>query len=146
MRRINARGLRLVKDFEGCELTAYLCPAKVWTIGYGSTGPHVKPGMTISQGEADELLLEDLERFEVGVEKLIGDTPTSDSQFSALVSLAFNIGLGAFAGSTVLKRHKLRNYVGAAKAYGMWIRGGGKILPGLIRRREAEAKLYRSAE
>jgi lysozyme len=143
MRKINARGLRLVKDFEGCELTAYLCPAKIWTVGYGSTGPHVKPGMKISQGEADELLLEDLERFEAGVEKLVAGVPTNDDQFSAFVCLSFNIGLSAFAGSTVLKRHKLGNYVGAAKAFEMWNRGGGRVLQGLVRRRAAEARLYR---
>ncbi len=143
MQKMNARGLALVKAFEGCSLKAYRCPANILTIGFGSTGPHVKEGMKISQGEADELLLEDIERFEDGVNKVCGFNTTSD-QFSALVSLSFNIGLSAFAGSTVLKRHKLGNFIGAARAFAMWNRGGGKILPGLIRRREAEAKLYRS--
>ncbi len=142
MQKINERGLRLIREFEGCRLEAYLCPAKIPTIGFGSTGPHVEMGMKISQGEADELLLEDIERFEDGVNKVCGFNTTSD-QFSALVSLSFNIGLSAFNGSTVLKRHKLGNFIGAARAFAMWNRGGGKILPGLIRRREAEARLYR---
>lgn len=145
MRTINERGLQLVKQFEGLRLKAYLCPAGVPTIGYGSTGKHVKMGMEITEDEAELLLRRDLKRFEIGVAELIGDTPTTSDQFSALVSLAFNIGLGALARSTVLKRHNLGNPRGAANAFAMWNRAGGKILPGLIRRREAEAKLYRGA-
>jgi lysozyme len=140
--KINARGLRLIKDFEGLELTGYLCPAGIPTIGYGSTGKHVKVGAKISEGEADELLLEDLERFEVGVAKLVAGHATNNNQFSAFVTLAFNIGLSAFAGSTVLKRHKLGNYLGASRAFLMWNKGGGRVLKGLVRRREAEAELY----
>ena len=142
MRQINERGLALVKSIEGVRLTAYVCPAGVLTIGYGSTGPHVRRGMTITQAEADKLLRDDLARFEVGVGNLTKGSETSDNEFSAFVSLSFNIGLSAFGGSTVLKRHKLGNHVGAANAFGMWVRGGGKILPGLVRRREAERKLY----
>lgn len=143
MRHINERGLALIKQFEGCKLRAYFCPAKILTIGYGSTGTHVKAGMEITEPEAELLLKRDLKRFEAGVEELIGDTPTTSDQFSAMVSLAFNIGLSAFARSTVLKRHKVGNPLGASRAFGMWIKGGGQILPGLIRRREAEAALYR---
>lgn len=139
-RKINAAGLDLIKSFEGLRLKAYICPANVWTIGYGSTGPHVKAGMTITQKEAERLLLDDLERFEAGVDKLLGNA--TDDQFSACVSLAFNIGLSAFARSTVLKRHKLKNHVGAANAFLLWNRGGGMILKGLVRRREAERRLY----
>jgi lysozyme len=139
-RKINDRGLALIKSFEGCELTAYRCPAKVLTIGYGSTGSHVKEGMTITEEEAEALLRKDLARFENGVSVLAG--VSSDSQFAAMVSLAFNIGLSAFAGSTVLKRHKLGNRMGAANAFMMWNKAKGQILKGLIRRREAERKLY----
>jgi lysozyme len=139
-RKINDRGLALIKSFEGCELTAYRCPAKVLTIGYGSTGSHVKEGMTITEEEAEALLRKDLARFEAGVSALAGIS--SDSQFAAMVSLAFNIGLNAFAGSTVLKRHRLGNRMGAANAFMMWNKAGGRILKGLIRRREAERKLY----
>ena len=139
--QINERGLALIKEFEGCRLDAYLCPAGVPTIGYGIT-KGVKLGQHISQGEADEMLLEEVENFALGVEKLIGTAKTSENQFSAMVALAYNIGLGAFGGSTVLKRHKIGNPVGAANAFLMWTKGGGKILPGLMRRREAERKLY----
>ena len=142
MRKINAAGLALIKEFEGLRCEAYRCPAGVLTIGYGSTGPHVKVGMVISEERAEELLLSDLRRFENGVEALVGNAATSDNQFSAMVSLGFNIGLGKLATSTVLKRHKLGNKIGCANAFLMWNRGGGRILPGLVRRREAERKLY----
>jgi lysozyme len=142
MRKINAAGRDLVKSFEGASLTAYRCPSGVLTIGFGSTGPHVKEGMTISLEEAETLLSSDLSRFERGVEAMTEGTPTSDNQFAALVSLAFNIGLGAFAGSTVLKRHKLGNRIGCANAFLMWVKAKGQVLKGLQRRREAERKLY----
>ena len=138
--QINDKGLALIKRFEGLRLEAYRCPAGVLTIGYGSTGPHVKRGMVITEEEAEALLRKDLERFEEGVGVIAGHA-TSD-QFSAMVSLAFNIGLGAFATSTVVKRHKLGNHMGAANAFLMWKRAGGRILDGLIRRREAERRLY----
>jgi lysozyme len=139
---INERGLALIKSFEGCELDSYRCAAGVATVGFGHTGPDVRIPMTITQERADELLENDLRRFEQGVSAMVEGVPTTSDQFSAMVSLSFNIGLGAFAGSTVLKRHKLKNHLGAANAILMWNRGGGKILNGLIRRREAERKLY----
>jgi lysozyme len=141
-RKINAAGLELVNSFEGLRLDAYRCAAGVLTIGWGSTGPHVKDGMTISLEEAETLLKTDLARFERGVEAMTEGVATSDDQFAAMVSLAYNIGLGAFLGSTVLKRHKLGNRMGAANAFLMWNKAGGRILKGLIRRREAERKLY----
>jgi lysozyme len=138
--KINEKGLALVKRFEGLRLEAYRCPAGVLTIGYGSTGPHVKQGMCITEEEAEALLRKDLSRFESGVWQIAG-AATGD-QFSAMVSLAFNIGLGAFATSTLVKRHKAGNHVGAANAFLMWNRAGKQILQGLIRRRESERKLY----
>jgi lysozyme len=143
MRQINHRGLSLIKAFEGLRLKAYLCPAGVPTIGYGSTGKHVKMGMEITEAEADLLLKRDLKRFELGVAELTQEDTTTGDQFSAMVSLAFNIGLSAFARSTVLKRHNNGNPLGASRAFAMWNRGGGRVLPGLVRRREAEAALYR---
>ena len=141
-RKINAAGLALVKAFEGCKLDSYRCAAGVATIGYGHTGPDVRIPMSITPERAEELLENDLRRFETGVEALTGGVPTDANQFSALVSLAFNIGLSALATSTVLKRHKLGNKMGAANAILMWNRGGGRVLAGLTRRREAERKLY----
>jgi len=142
-RQIGPRGLALIKEFEGLELKAYLCPAKVWTIGYGSTGPHVAPGMVITEAQADALLQKDLDRFEAAVAE---DTPgATQNQFDAMVSLAFNIGIGAFEKSSVLRLHLAGDHRAAAEAFGMWVRGGGRVLPGLQRRRAKEADLYRSA-
>jgi GH24 family phage-related lysozyme (muramidase) len=100
--------------------------------------------MTITPGEAERLLHEDLARFENGVTNCLAGCPTNSNQFSACVSLAYNIGLGKFATSTVLKKHKLGNYQGAADAFLLWNRGGGRVLPGLVNRREAERLLYLS--
>jgi lysozyme len=140
--KINAKGLELVKRFEGLRLEAYRCPAGVLTIGFGSTGPHVRQGMVITPGEAERLLVKDLSRFEAGVEAMVTGVPTSEDEFSACVALSFNIGLNAFARSTVLRRHKQGNKIGAANAFLMWNKAGGRILPGLVRRREAERDLY----
>ena len=140
--QINKRGLELIKSFEGLRLDSYRCPAGVATIGYGSTGPHVRIPMTITPGEAERLLQKDIARFETGVTAMVSGVPTSENEFSAMVSLAFNIGLGAFATSTLLKRHKAGNKIGAANAFLMWNRAGKRVLPGLIRRREAERALY----
>lgn len=140
--QINDAGLALIKRAEGLRLDSYRCPANVATVGYGHTGPDVRIPMTITKEEADALLRKDIARFETGVTALIGNARTNDNQFSAMVSLAFNIGLGALATSTVLKRHKLGNPMGAANAFLLWNRGGGQVLPGLTRRREAERKLY----
>jgi lysozyme len=148
-RRINAAGLNLVKTFEGVRLTAYRCPAGVWTIGYGHTGPDVKPGQRITEAEAEALLRGDLDRFECGVTKAIGDVQTTDNQFSAMVSLAFNIGMGdpkqgvsGFLLSTVLRQHRAGNTQRAAAAFLLWVKANGRTLKGLIRRRSAERTLY----
>ena len=140
--QIGVKGLSLVKEFEGCKLTAYLCPANVWTIGYGSTGPHVRRGLTLTEKQADDLLQEDLDRFEAAVAKHTKNT--SQNEFDAMVSLAFNIGTGGFARSSVLRRHNAGNKNGAAEAFLMWNKGGGRVLNGLVRRREAEKQLYLS--
>jgi lysozyme len=140
--KINDKGKALVKRFEGLRLEAYRCPAGVATVGYGSTGPHVRMGMTITPGEAERLLDKDLSRFEAGVSAMVTGAPTTEDEFSAMVSLAFNVGLGKFATSTLLKRHKAGNKTGAANAFLSWVFAGGKKLNGLIRRREAERELY----
>lgn len=139
-RQINKAGLDLVKRWEGCKLTAYICPAGVLTIGYGSTGPHVKPGMTITQDQADELLRSDLRRFEDGVASTINTA--TDNQFAAMVALSFNIGLSGFMHSTVLRQHNDGNFAAAASAFKLWNKAGGKVLKGLVNRRADEAALY----
>lgn len=140
-RQIGPRGLALIKEFEGLELKAYLCPAKVWTIGYGSTGPHVKPGMVITEAQADALLQQDLDRFEEAVSKAAPGC--AQHQFDAMVSLSYNIGIGAFLKSTLLKLHKAGEYRRAAEAFSAWSYAKGKLLAGLQRRRVREAGLYR---
>lgn len=140
--KINDAGLALIKRAEGLRLDSYRCPAGIATVGYGHTGPDVRIPMTITPGEAERLLHEDVARFETGVSAMINGA--SDNQFSAMVSLAYNIGLGNFATSTVLKRHNARNFMGAANAFLLWNKAGGKVLPGLTTRREDERELYLS--
>jgi len=132
----------LIKPFEGCKLKAYLCPAGVPTIGWGATGPDVRMGMTWTQQQADDRFMEHLQHFGEGVEKLLGDTPVTAHQMAALVSLAYNIGLGNLGKSTLLKKHKAGDYAGAKAEFTKWNLAGGKILAGLTRRRNAEALVY----
>jgi lysozyme len=144
--RISSKGLRIIKSNEGLKLRAYLCPAKVWTIGYGSTGPHVKPNSVITEAEAEALLKKDLVRFEDGVTKAVAPKVPAQEEFDAMVSLAFNIGIAAFARSSVCKLFKQGDKAKAANAFGMWVKGGGRTLPGLVRRRAEEKALFLSAE
>ena len=140
-RHIGPKGLALIKEYEGLRLTPYRCPAGILTVGYGSTGPHVLPNLVLTEADADALLRKDLERFEKGVEEMGGKmTP---GQFSALVSFAFNLGLGALSNSTLLSLHKSGHYEGAALQFPRWNKAAGKALPGLTKRRLAEAELYR---
>lgn len=138
--KVSEKGLAFIREWEGCRLKAYKDGGGVWTIGVGHTGPDVKPGMTITQFEADELLRLDIEDHDIS--RLLGNAPTTQNQFDAMSSLAFNIGLSRFAGSTVLKRHKLGNKTGAANAFLLWHYDNGKPVRGLMRRREAERKVY----
>lgn len=142
-RQINRAGWQLIRHFEGLRLKAYPDPATggdPWTIGYGSTGPHVKPGMRITAEQADALLQDDLRRFEDYVAEHCGKT--TDNQFAALVSFCFNVGEGNLRTSTLRRLHLAGDYAGAQAQFSRWTRGGGKVLPGLVKRREAEAKLY----
>lgn len=140
IRRIGRNGRALIRSFESLALTAYLCPAGVWTIGYGSTGAHVKSGLTITAARAEELLTEDLDRFE---RCLTVQVPTAtQNQYDAMMSLAFNIGTTNFTASTLLRKHRAANTVGAAAEFARWNKSKGKVLAGLTRRRAAEAALY----
>jgi len=144
--KTNAAGIALIKGFEKLALTAYRCPAGVLTIGYGSTGPHVREGMVITEQRAEELFRDDLARFEREVSKRIGGTGNRN-QFSAMVSLCFNIGPKNFAGSSVLRLHKEGDHAKAAECFLLWNKATGadgkkRELKGLTRRRAAEAALY----
>ncbi|MBF7012549.1 lysozyme [Novosphingobium resinovorum] len=143
-RTINSAGKAIVKLAEGLRLVAYLCPANVWTIGFGST-EGVRKGMKITKEEAEVLLDKDLETFERAVEKLV-PTSTTANEFSAMVSLAYNIGVANFKGSSVLRGHLAGNKKGAAASFTLWnkarVKGVLTVLPGLVKRRAEEAKLY----
>ncbi|MBK8246259.1 MAG: lysozyme [Gemmatimonadetes bacterium] len=142
-REVSEAGVRLVQEFEGCRLDAYRCPAGIPTIGYGATGPDIRMGMVWTQEQADERLAEDLARFAAGVERLV-QVDLTDNQFAALVSFAYNVGLGALAGSTLLRKLNAGDYEGAADQFPRWNKGGGRVLPGLVRRRAAERDLFLS--
>ena len=145
---INQAGLDLIKEFEGCRLTSYRCPAGKWTIGYGTTtgalpGVSVGAGMTITQAQADDYLQRTLAVFWNSIAQGFTRNPTPN-QKSAMLSLAYNIGPGAFLKSTALKRHNAGNNAGAAEALQWFNKAGGRVLAGLVRRRAAEAALYLS--
>lgn len=143
------KGVSLIKAHEGLRLTAYLCPAKVWTIGYGHTSgagaPTVVPGMKITRSEADTILRRDLGMFERGVSAAV-KVPLKQNQFDALVSFAFNVGLGAFQRSTLLRRLNEGRYDAVPRELMKWTRGGGRELPGLVNRRRDEAALWRALD
>ena len=130
----------LIKEFEGCKLKAYKCPADIWTIGYGHTDG-VKEGDEITQQEADRLLANDVELFTTGVQRLV-HSDINRNQLGALVSFSFNVGLGNLRHSTLLRMVNAGDFLGAANEFARWNKAGGKILSGLVRRREAERQLF----
>lgn len=138
---ISANGVKLIQQFEGLRLKAYQDAVGVWTIGYGHTGPDVTPGLVISQAQADALLARDLNRFETGVSRLV-QVPLNQNQFDALLSFSYNLGLGSLQNSTLLRLLNQRDYAGAASQFPRWNKAGGKVLPGLTRRRAAEQALF----
>lgn len=147
-------GKALIRKFEGCSLVAYLCPSKVWTIGYGNTtyadGTPVKEGDKIDQATANQLFDITLNKFEKQVKMLLGDTllvTLPKEAIDALISLAYNIGTGAFAKSTLLKKLKENklNFDEIEKWWACWNKSNGKVLNGLVRRRAAEFDMYRNA-
>lgn len=134
--------LLLIRQFEGLRLTAYRCPSGIWTIGYGHT-TGVKPGDAITQSQADEYLLQDIQPIEAYLNSLHPSPNLTQNQFDALTSLIFNIGIPAFSHSTLLKLIKANPDAPAITAQFLrWIYSDGKPLPGLQRRRTEEAKLY----
>ena len=132
--------LALVKRFEGLKLKAYKCPAGVWTIGYGHTAG-VVAGMKITKEQAEALLEEDLGNARRSVQYFV-KVPLTQNQLDALTSFVFNVGAGAFGRSTLVNRLNERNYSAVPVELKKWIRGGGKELPGLVTRREAESTLW----
>ena len=148
--KVGPRAQALVKSFEGCRLKAYMpTPNDRPTIGYGATfhadGTPVRMGEVWTQAQADDAFDRDINKYGAKVAALLGDDPTTPAQFGAMVSLAYNIGLGAFGNSTVLRKHREGKYAAAADAFLMWSKQGSKTLPGLVRRRNAERALYLGA-
>lgn len=139
--KINKNGLDLIKAFEGCKLKAYQDIVGVWTIGYGHTGADVTPSLVWTQEQADEELEKDLVRFEKGVLALIKRTLTPN-QFAAVVSFAFNLGLGNLGKSTLLRCIAKGNMSDASCEFVKWNKAGGKVVGGLTRRRLAEKALF----
>jgi len=141
--QINDAGLELIKHFEGLQLSAYLCPAGVPTIGYGHT-KSVRIGQRINKDEADALLQKDVKEFQGAIANWAANNGVSlnENEFAALVSLAFNIGIGAFAGSTVANKLKAGDRAAASNAFLMWDKDDGKVLAGLSRRRANERDLF----
>ena len=122
--KMTDQGRKLLMDREGCRLKAYKDSVGVWTIGYGHTSgaglPHVTHGMSITQAQAAHIFADDVAEFEDGVTMLLADKPIEPHQFDAFVSLAYNIGLGAFAGSTALRKFLEGAHGPAAEAILMW--------------------------
>lgn len=147
--QLSREGIELIKTYEGLRLKAYKCPAKVWTIGYGHTSaagsPEVKPGMTITADEAETMLIRDLKYYETAV-RLAVKRVLPPSQFSALVSFCYNVGPGNFNKSSVLKAVNAKRDDLVPSKLALWNKGDDRVLPGLIKRRAAEAALYMSGK
>ncbi len=143
-RQTNQAGIDIIKTFEGLHLTPYLCPAKVWTIGYGHTRT-VRAGLVITEDDALRLLREDLRFVERTVQRLVTVT-LGDNQFSSLASFTFNVGSGNFENSTLLKLLNRGWYEQVPAQLMRWNRAGNEVLGGLSRRRAAEAKLWNTSD
>ena len=151
---VGERGVALIKASEGCakrradgRYDAYPDPGTggdPWTIGWGSTGADIRRGTVWTQKQCDDRLLEHLADFSAAVAAVIGGTPTTQAQFDALVSFAYNVGVANLRSSTLLKKHKAGDHIGAAAEFAKWNKAAGKVLPGLVKRRAAEALLYGS--
>ena len=139
--KISQNGIDLIKRFEGFSPTAYLCPAGVWTIGYGHTAG-VSEGDSIDGDTAEDFLREDLADAEGAVGKYV-KVPLKQWQFDALVSFTFNLGAGNLYNSTLLKKvNRNPDDPAIRQEFGKWVHAGGRVLPGLVERRKAEADMY----
>lgn len=138
--KTSEEGRALIKKFEGCELEAYQCSANVWTIGYGHT-QGIKEGDVCTQEDADRMLEEDLEEFEGYVQEAV-NVPLEQHEFDALVAWTYNLGPSNLRSSTMLKRLNDSKFDQVPLEMRRWNKAGGKVLDGLVRRREAESLLF----
>ena len=152
LQTIGQDGIALIKRFEGCArrrddgmVAAYPDPGTggaPWTIGWGSTGPGIGPDTVWTQDQCDERLARDLERYAAEVADAIGHAPTTQAQFDALVSFHYNTG--AIGRASLTRLHRAGDYLATAREFARWKHAGGRVLRGLVKRREAEAQLYLS--
>jgi len=158
--KISEAGLQLIKSFEGCHSSPYRCPAALWTAGYGHvlypdqarlktnerSSYLLKPehNRVFDYDEIDQLLEKDIKRFEDGVSRLCPASNDRQSNFDAVVSLAFNVGLGNLQASTLRMKYNRGEFEGAADEFLKWRKSNGVVLAGLVRRREAERALFLS--
>lgn len=143
MRTINAAGLKILKDSEGCKLKAYPDPGtggEPFTIGWGATGPNIKEGLVWTQEQADKRLEEDLRCRSLALENFTKGVSLNINRFSALVCFIYNVG--AWRSSTLFRHILKGEYRGASENFPLWVHAGGKVLPGLVVRRTAERKLF----
>ena len=143
--QMNEQGLALIRAAEGLRTKAYRDAVGVWTIGYGHTSmagpPEVLAGMEMTMEEAADLLVRDVRLFAQAVGQAV-KIPLNDDQFSALVSFAYNVGSGNFRSSSVLKAVNAGDFEAVPRRLQLWVKAGGKVLPGLVKRRAAEAALF----
>jgi len=135
------QGLALTKHFEGLRLAAYQDQRGIWTIGYGHTGRDVHEGLTVTEAEAEALLASDIARATAAVNRLV-TAPVTQNQFDALVDLAFNLGCAALMHSTLLALVNSSDFAAAASEFLRWDHAGGRVVPGLLLRRQAELELF----
>lgn len=144
-RKVGPKGIALMHKWEGCRLKAYPDPGskdgKPWTIGWGSTGTGIGPGTVWTQEQADARFEKDLEEYAAEVSKAIGNAPTTQDQFDALV--AFHYNTGKIGSATLTKKHVAGDHEGAAREFGKWVNNDGRRMQGLVNRRADEEKLYR---
>jgi lysozyme len=168
--KLSKAGADLMHRFEGCRNKPYLCPAHIWTIGYGHVLyqeqirlpvvrvegkeiPMIRKEMPLRQEDArvwskeeiEKLFADDVASFERGVLRLVPGCVGRQGSFDALVSISFNFGLGNLQRSTIRMKANRGDWSGAAEAFRAWTKGGGKVLPGLVKRREAEIALFLTA-
>jgi lysozyme len=136
-------GLGMTKRFEGLRLQAYQDAAGIWTIGYGHTGSDVHAGLTITEMEASSLLCKDIAIAVDCVNRAV-IAEISQQQFDALVDFCFNAGRGNFRNSSLLRYVNSADFAAAAVQFGLWVHAGGEVQAGLVRRRRAEAEMFRS--
>lgn len=133
--------LALIRRFEGLRLRAYFCPAGVLTCGYGSTGPDIKPDTVWTKDQAEARMSSDADRFTTAARKLCPGQ--MDGNLAALADFAYNLGATRLAGSTLRRKINAGDIAGARIELRKWVRGGGRVLPGLVIRRAAEAALLK---